>query len=49
MVVTAHRDGIVLKVSSKKKEGFFVVFFREDLPEKTPPAELPTSTLWADQ
>jgi hypothetical protein len=24
-----------------------VVFFREDLPEKTPPAEQPTKSIWA--
>jgi hypothetical protein len=38
---------IILKSSSKRAEGFFVVFFREDLPEKTPPAEQPISYLWA--
>jgi hypothetical protein len=35
------------QVTLKKSEGFFVVFFREELPEKTPPAEQPTKRMWA--
>jgi hypothetical protein len=31
--------GIVFKASTKKANSFFVVFLREDLPAKTPPAE----------
>jgi hypothetical protein len=40
---------IVLKESPKKAEGFFGVFYREDLPDKTPHAGLPTKCMWAYQ
>jgi hypothetical protein len=40
--------GIVLKVSSKKAEGFFCgVFPGKIFPGKTPPAEQPTKCMWA--